>query len=152
MAIKPISFLFILLLFVAPYIHATNGSSGVGNASVLISNDIFTILPQGWVHRTNNLIIDSRTGEKILEINRIQQAKVNQLISSGSLVTANLGSVGAFEFLPKRGSNEKTFWIICSLQQKNCNKIDSKSQTNTKVPAIMGSLKKIKINNIQKNN
>ncbi len=144
MVLKRIILKFILLFFVTPHIYASNGSSGIGNAETLIVPNVVTVTPPDWVKRVNNSILDSRTGEKVLEVNKIRQSNVNQLISSGSLVKAKLGFVDGFEFLPKRESNDEVFWVICSKGVSSCNKISVKAQSNSKAPAVMGSLKKNK--------
>lgn len=127
----------------APEAFSSNGSSGVGNASVQIAEDVFAVIPQGWASRKNNLIIDAKSGKNLLEIRSINETEVRKLISSGKLVEAKLGSVKAFEYLPPRGSASQNYWIICSKKIINCSKVEMKSKTNPKAPALMGSLKKM---------
>ena len=135
--------LFVLfLVHFAPDAFSSNGSSGVGNASVPIAHDVFAVIPQGWISRKSNLVVDSTSGENLLEIKKIGETEVNMLINTGRLVEAKLGAVEAFEYLPSRGSSSQNYWVICSKNIEDCRKIEPKSKINPKVPAVMGSLKK----------
>lgn len=130
MALKILSFLIFTSFNV---VWAGNGSSGVGTAS--IANGIHANNMSGMVERIGDEIIDLSSKEKILNVVTINKDEID----FKKLAKAQFGKVSGFEYVPS-SMKEKNYWIVCKKGEKTCSKFIPTSNTNNKIPSILGSL------------
>lgn len=130
MALKILSFLIFTSFNV---VWAGNGSSGVGTAS--IAKGIHANNLGGVVERIGDDIIDLSSKEKILNVITIYKDEVDVK----KLAKAKFGKIDGFEYVPS-SMKEKNYWLICKKNEKTCSKLIPTSNTNTKIPSILGSL------------
>ena len=135
MALKILSFFIFASLNI---VWAGNGSSGVGTAR--IANGILANNLGGVVERIGNEVIDLSSKEKILDVVTVDKGDID----SNKLVKAKFGQVNGFEYVPS-SIKEKNYWVICKEDEKTCSKLIPTSNTNKKIPSILGSLVEDKV-------
>jgi hypothetical protein len=122
-----------------------NGSSGVGNG-LLSDYGLCAELQPGTIRIENgdegHHIVDGKTGEKLL---LLRTAKQSELVKYNEhLIPAQLGQAYGFQYLPDFNGKSKVpfnFWVICKQSKYDCLLFESQSSTNSKVQAVIGSLR-----------
>lgn len=133
MALKIVTFLVLFTFLIDNGAWAGNGSSGVGTASIAKGYGAKNL--EGKVERIGDEIIDVDTKEKIIDVVPVKREE----ISLRKLIKAKLGRVNGFEYVPQ-SPKEKNYWVLCKENEKICSKLIPASNTNKKIPSILGSL------------
>jgi len=92
-----------------------NGSSGVGNAHVSVTDLISGSSLGDKVRVEAGKLIDTRTGKPFLSVFKVPRAKVDELQAAGKIFPSTFGKVHGFEFVPsiKDAPERRNFWVIC---------------------------------------
>lgn len=127
-----------LLIHVAAW--AGNGSSGVGNM-IRVDGSLYSRVSKDQITRQGDLLIDSETGEPLLQITEISAADLAQ--DQPNLVRATLGKTHGFEFVPDRDptfGSWKGYWVVPSETPGKWIRLRPKSRTNAMVAEVLGGL------------
>lgn len=117
-----------------------NGSSGVGTASIPITDGIEASSLNGQVKRADAHIVASGAGRPLIALSDLDPTQVADLQAKNQVVPARLGTVDGFEFTPDQNDRDAVnYWIVCG--NTACKKLEPLAN-DALIPEIIGTLSK----------
>jgi hypothetical protein len=135
----------ILLILAAALISSEarpNGSSGIGNPRIPVTDGVYIQDKKGAYLRSSEGITRASDGALVLEIKSLSRAEA--LSRAGAFRPSILGEVKALEFIPDRsatGRNAQNSWLICG-SPETCVHVSATGNGDFEAASLIGGLVK----------
>lgn len=134
------NFVVVFSLMVSPSASAKNGSSGIGTASVPISEGIEASSLGGKVRAQGDQIVNALSGAPLLSISKMSRQDFMEALEAGQLFRAQLGSVESFEYAPDfKDKGPRNYWVVCDEIPDKCRKL-SPHTNSVLISELIGTL------------
>ena|SRR3989338_4655207 len=138
---RAVIYFYLLCLAISQSVIANNGSSGVGNAKVMISKEHSISLDGSKYHFSDGIVTTYNTNKEILKFEKLSEEVAKVKIKQS--VSAKIGAVQGWESLPSQGQQTKNSWIFCE-QATVCYQIYISRAAGFESATILGTLTKEK--------